>query len=90
MVFFVPDNGACSVHLLGKQQPDQLVGKGQFREAPCIIASFQYGAIQAVSASNEKDEVASAVQCILFNHPGQIDRSHLSALFIQGYQYVCR
>lgn len=67
MVFFILNDRAGAVHLLGKDQPHQLMGKYQPGQAPPVLGSFKDGIIQAIGASYEKDQVARCLGGLFFN-----------------------
>jgi hypothetical protein len=52
VVFFVAVNTAGPVYLLCQNQPHQLVGENQWRQAPFIIGSLHHGIANAISTAN--------------------------------------
>lgn len=76
-----------SVNLFQKEDPHELVGKGQGRKGPGPLGSFLYSLAQAKAPANDKDQV-SALHFPLTYFFGQLQRIHHLSLDSQDHNLV--
>ena len=63
MIFFIPQDGACTVQLLCQQESYQLMRKGELRQRPSKTGPAQHAVVKAVNTANEEYQALRAFIC---------------------------
>jgi len=90
VIFFVPEDGACAVHLFGQNQAYDLVGKDQFGQTPNEIGAGSYGIIDPICAPNQKNQWFAAFVSGTLHQMGEFGRADIFSPLIQQYQEIVR
>lgn len=82
VVGFALDDGAGTVELLGEDQANHLVGKGEAGEGELLVGTLIDGGGEAIGAANDKDQATGRL-LLLLQPAGKLHAAQLKAVLVE-------
>ena len=82
VVGFALDDGAGTIELLGEDQANHLVGKGEAGEGELLVGTLIDGRREAVGTANDKDQTTGCL-LLLLQPAGKLHAAQLKAVLVE-------
>ena len=88
VIFFVAQDGAGAVKLLGEDESHQLMRKGELGEGPAMVGTREDPGVETVNAADKEHEVLTAAVSARLYELGKVLGGELLPALVKRYEKI--